>query len=146
MIVREAVPEDIPALVELGRRMREESLVPYPAIDEEVLRERLFVLPGYVVHVCEQDGFVIGMLASQCSTYIFSRGTYAYHDIFYVMPERRGSWAAVLLIKAFLKWADSLGIRRKVIAQHTQVNAERTLKFYERMGFKPMGGIYFKDD
>lgn len=148
MKIREALAGDIPGLAVLGRRMQAESLVPYPEVDEDLLRERLARVRGYVVFVAEMDdGRMVGMLSAMVASFMFAPASYAIHDIFYVVPECRGSLAAMGLMRAYEKWADDLGLwnGRRVIASHTLVNPDRTHGLYEKMGFKPMGKIYYKD-
>lgn len=140
---------DLPGLIQLGERMRLESLVWYPPIEEDYLRERMEVVFAHPEKFCcfvvENDlnlgGFILGFE----SGYIFSRMKTAAHDIFYLAPEHRRFANAVGLVKAFVGWAESLGIGRQMIRLDTALRPEKVDRFYRRLGFRPIGGQYVRD-
>jgi GNAT superfamily N-acetyltransferase len=56
---------------------------------------------------CKDDGEIVGMLAGQAMEFFFGDGTLVQDRWFYVLPAYRGSAAAVKLLIAFRKWAES---------------------------------------
>lgn len=144
--VQSAGIEDIPALISLGCRMREESAIPFPPVDEKATREALIELgSGYHVSIAEQDGEPCGFIAGAVSRFVFSTDFYIVHDIFYVRPESRGSRAAFLLVNAFCDWGRGIGARHAMIGVHTGLRPEVTGRFYEKLGFRFIGGNYLKE-
>lgn len=60
------------------------------------------------------------------------------HDLLlYVVPERRGGTHAVKLIKAYVAWAEEKGASDIKIGVSTGIEYERTVRLFERMGFRP---------
>ena len=143
--VRRAGVEDAPALLSLGRMMREESLIPYPEIDEDAFRGTVSLLgDGYLMVIAEDDG-PIGMLTAMPSQYVFARVIYAIHDVFFVRPDKRGSRAAFLLVQMFEDWAQEIGATRGVLGVHTGLTMETTGRFYEKLGYRHIGGSFIKE-
>ena len=149
MIVRHATVDDVPALIEMGEAMRRESLVPFPAINrdmvEMVARDLFPRRDVYCALVAEDGGAPAGMLTGSVSRYAFAPDLIAVHDIFFVRPEHRGSGAARLLIQRFVTWARECGARRVLISVHTGITPEKTGRFYRMMGFSYMGGVYCRE-
>lgn len=151
MIVRFAQMDDLEQLLILGERMRQESIVPYPEINSVMVREFLKISTqgsgqgyAFAALVAEEDGELVGFMAAFCGPPIFSTEPAAHHSIFYVTPERRGSFAAKKLISAYEQWAEDQGAVAAEICVDTGLFTERTGKFYERLGYQFMGGKYRK--
>lgn len=146
---RSARSNDLPRLIELGSRMRLESLIWYPPVDEAFLRknaEVVFSNPNkFCCVVAENGSNIVGWLNGLVSGYVFSPMPVAVHDIFYIAPEHRSYQTARGLILAYIEWAESLGIKRQVIRLDTALRPEKVDRFYRRMGFHPIGGQYVRD-
>lgn len=138
----------------MGAQMRAESIerggIPYPPLDEALVAEQLALSTRHhdrlMVALYENRIGPRGFLTAFLSPYSFSRTIVAVHDIFYVLPEARGSSAAIRLVRFFQEWARASGAWMAMIAQHTNIEPERTTRFYERAGFRFMGtvhGCYF---
>jgi len=130
--------------------MHAESLISFPGIDETATLARLaqYERAGvpYFMALAEQgSGQAIGMITGQPCIYVFAPGISAQHDIFYVRPENRGSSAAFLLVQAFEDWARTIDAREIRLAVHTGLFPERTGRFYQKLGYRHMGGNYMKE-
>ena len=154
--VRTTVEDDLPAIFELGRTMRAESVIPFPEIDENAARDTLALLDDFyfiaVAEVANTDpaprktgNEIIGMFTAQLNRYAFSQEFFAQHDIFYVHPDWRGTRAALLLVKAFESWAQECGLTRALLSVHSGLFPERTGRFYKKLGYRPMGGNFMKE-
>jgi GNAT superfamily N-acetyltransferase len=146
MNVRRARTTDLPRLIELGRAMREESLVYFPEVDARhtlEMWEAGLSLPDTFACFVAEDERVVGFLTACISTFFFSPEKFAQHDIFYVSPEARGSSAARRLVKAYEDWAGEHA-NHAIIRLDTNLKPEKIDKFYQRLGFEPMGGMYMK--
>lgn len=138
--------DDVSTLCALGRRMREESAVPFPEVDEQVTRDTWAALgDGYFVALAEQDGKAVGFLTAQLSRYISSPTPFVQHDILYVAPEARGSMAFFRLVKAYEAWAKKIGVRRCCISVTTGLSTEVTGRAYEKLGYRYMGGNFMRE-
>lgn len=147
--IRNGTITDLPRLIELGERMRRESAVYYPPIDIPHLTERaeiVFSQPDkFCCFVAENGNNIVGWLNGFESGYIFNPIRVAAHDVFYIVPEARSYGTAMGLVRAFIEWAESLGIRRQMIRLDTGLRPEKVERFYLRLGFKPIGGQYLRD-
>lgn len=148
-MIRKATTSDLPSLITLGERMRLESLVWYPPIEEDYLREKMEVVFSHPDKFCcfviEDRNSIGGFLLGFETGYIFSRMKIAAHDIFYIAPEYRRYEYANGLVKAYIGWAESLGLKRQVIRLDTALRPEKVDRFYRRLGFQPIGGQYVRD-
>jgi GNAT superfamily N-acetyltransferase len=147
--LRDATTEDIPQIISLGERMRQESLVWYPPIEGDYLTEnlrKLFNHPDKYCCIVATDGpNIVGWLSGFVSGYVFSPMQIAAHDVFYIAPEYRSFKTARGLVLAFVKWAEALGITRQMIRLDTALRPDRVDRFYRRLGFQPIGGQYLRD-
>ena len=154
--VRPAVEDDLSAIFELGHLMRAECVIPFPEIDEDAARDSLALLNDFyfiavaevanIVSIeCNVGNGIIGMFTAHLNRYAFSQEFIAQHDIFYVLPEWRGTRAALLLVRAFEKWAREFGINHAILGVHSGLFPERTGRFYGKLGYRPMGGNFMKE-
>lgn len=129
--------------------MRLESLVWYPPIEEDYLRERMETVFSHPEKFCcfvvENGSNIGGFILGFETGYVFNPMRIAAHDIFYVAPEHRRFENAVGLVRAFIGWAESLGLKRQVIRLDTALRPEKVDRFYRRLGFQPIGGQYVRD-
>lgn len=136
-------------LLILGERMRQESRTRYPALEPHKVYasvEKTLAAPDrLLILVAEDDTGVVGFLTAFISEYAFSSERCAVHDVFFVAPERRGSSAASRLLDGFEAWAQVWGCRKTMIAVHTGVRPEIVGRFYEKKGYRHMGGVFDKD-
>lgn len=147
MIVRPATAADIDRLVDLGEKLHAESRLPFPPLSRKKTRENLEILLGsgaVFSAVAERDGKIVGALNGFMSSYFFAEPPIAIQEIFYVVPEARGSMAAYRLIRAFEDWAKERGAWEIQIHQRTNINAEHAERFFERIGYEHMGGTFRK--
>lgn len=56
-----------------------------------------------------------------------------------VLPEHRGSGAAILLLRDFERWGASKGAVKLMVGQGTAVDIERTMKLYKHCGYTLTG-------
>ena len=145
--VKRAWLDELPEIIRLGQRMLEESAVSFPEIDADATRGALEMAGNlYFMALAERDGVGVGFITGLQSRYLFSDRRLVSHDVFYVVPEARGSSAAVRLVRALEEWSVEVGAYRTTIAIHTGLKVETTGRFYEKLGYTFMGGNYSKDN
>lgn len=144
MIIRKLEHDDIDDLVELCRSQVTETL-PHMPFEEDVVRfyaSQSIDTPGHfmTIFVCvTEDGRIIGYLVAHFAPYLFCRQFTAEQEVIYVLPEYRGSRAAMMLMSHFERWARMKGALEVYAGVANGFNAERTTKFFEKLGFTDVG-------
>lgn len=92
-----------------------------------------------IVYLAENEGKLIGFIAGMKQRYFFSPRERVTDMGFYVLPEYRGTSAALRLISALEKWAKEKAVLDIYIGQTTSVDIEKTMKFYNHLGYKTVG-------
>jgi GNAT superfamily N-acetyltransferase len=146
MRIRAPVAGDVEPLVEMGLRMHAESAYAFlPYERNKVIRLVQSFLDDSSSRcglVAEADGKLVGMLGGYLSEYFFCSEVVACDMVLFVDPAYRHGLAAMRLVRAFRKWAIEHGARELCLAISTNVNADDTGRFYERLGFTRVGGVY----
>lgn len=141
MFVRLALETDMDAVVEMGRANVAETL-PGEAFDRSVAEQtfiRYLDTANPTFFVCEKDREVIGFLQAQIWGYDYRAGLWTGQKVLYVSPENRGTRAAVLLMKHFIRWSEQLGADRIEGGNDNSFQSERTARFLEHFGFERVG-------
>lgn len=149
MLIRSAVPDDIPTLVDLGEYMKKESprYRRYPYSREKVLNftYNLMEADHGIVIVAEQNDVIIGMMLGFVTEFFFTDdAAFASDFVLYVVPEKRGSSAAARLVREFEARAHMLGADEVAPGTSTGVAKERTRKFYEGLDYNAVGHALVK--
>lgn len=138
MKLRLAHPGDTETLISLGRRMHEESWYRDFDYDDAKVREFIGLTldnPAYLGLVLEREEQIVGFLWAAETEHFFGREKYACDIVFFIAPEHRGGMAAVRMVRAFEAWCRIRRVKEIHIGTSTGVATERTMKFYEKMGF-----------
>ena len=148
-MIRHASQGDLDNLLSLGERMRTESTVHYPEIErgcaEGFLNASLEMPDRFLVAVAEEDGLV-GMITAVAGPYAFSSEIRSASDLLYVSPEYRGGRTAMRLVQKYKDWSDEIGAVTSIMGISTGVTPEKTGRFFEFMGFSPIGMMYRRDN
>ena len=99
----------------------------------------MFNMPNIAVFGAFDDNKLIGFISGMHQEYFFSSNKKVSDLGFYILPEYRGSRAAIKLLKELENWAKSFGVEDLYLGQTTAINIEKTQKFYERLGYKTVG-------
>jgi GNAT superfamily N-acetyltransferase len=141
--VRRALGSDFAALVAMGEDMHHESPrfagLSYSQERCHALLAGLSASPHGLALVAEQGGEIVGMLLGLVSKHFFSDDLTASELVVYVRPQARGGSAAVKLVRQFEAWATDLGVADITLGVSTEVHADRTAQFYQRLGYAPSG-------
>ena len=145
MIIRPAVGGDFDCLLNLGEKMRRESLVNFPPIEEEkvaMFLKKSLDHPDMFMVCVAQDTEIIGMITSMLGEYSFCSAKRSVCDMLFVTAERRGALAAKKLIQKFIGWSQNVGANEAIMGVSTGIHPERTGRLFERLGFELMGHSY----
>jgi len=148
MTIRAPVQEDTDKLTDLVLEMHQESDYAFLPYDRGKVRALIL---QYIEDqntrcglVAEENQTLIGMIGGVLIEYYFCEETLVADEILFVKRERRGGRAALLLIRGLQKWAERHGARELCLSISTNIHSETTGRFYERLGFSRVGGVFKK--
>lgn len=147
MKIRFAQKSDVARVMELGKAMVAESRFSHLGVNE---KKMLAAIEGTLSHptsACllladDSNGNTVGMLAGFATEYFFCDGIVVQDRAFYVAPERRGSSAAVKLLIAFRRWAESRNANELNINMSVAIDMARFNRLMTHMGFKCCGSNF----
>lgn len=87
----------------------------------------------------------IAGLCASLQEYLINREVYTNDMLFYVLPNRRATRAAIMLTTAYVEWAVERGVREVRLSSTTGIDLKRFDKFCEHIGFDRLGSIYRKE-
>lgn len=146
MDVRRATFDDVPAIIEIGKRghaASDNAQYPFNEQRAKLLLAQLIVGKQTCLFVATDGDKIVGFLMGQEEQYVYCDLKYA-TDIA-VYGEAPGAWRA--LMDRFEKWAFE---ERKVDqlllgVSHSAENAQRANALYRRRGFNNVGGLFTKN-
>lgn len=141
MYVRLMLIDDVEDVVDMARANVEETR-PDLTFDEErmcLTIANYFNRADPTIFVCEEKGRVIGMLICNFYEYRAMAGRFATQEVIYVRSERRGTRAAVLLMKELIAWSQRLGAKEIIGGNDNDFQSDRTARFLEHFGFVRVG-------
>ena len=142
-MVRLAVEQDIPRLVELGESFynatRLADYINYDPVSTGEFLHSLIAGAVSVVFVSERNGLVVGSIAGcVVPCYWNKTQSIAQQLFFYLEPAHRGS-AALGLIRAWEVWAVTLGASTILSGSKSENNElGMTRRFLTRLGYAPL--------
>ena len=92
-----------------------------------------------IVYLARNEGKSVGFIAAVKQRYFFSDRERVTDMGFYVLPEYRGTSAAIRLIRALEDWTKENNITDLYLGQTTSVDIEKTSKFFNHLGYKTVG-------
>lgn len=145
--IRTATPADIPALIAMGRELHAES-PRYARLSfnaDKVALVAKSTIDSGGTHVALKDGMIVGFIAGFVCPHWFSDDLMASDFSFYIRPEhRRTGRIALRLLQAFEAWAIGKGAKDLVPGTSTQIDAEGTGKFFQKLGYEVSGTGFYK--
>lgn len=148
MHIRRATRWDIPQLVALaGDAFSEARYARYP-FSADKARQIVHMAQDsdniFVFVAVDADDRPVGFLAALITEHYFADMIYATNIALYVSPEARGSRAAFKLVREFERVARAKGAAEILLGVTSGVQAQRTVEFYNRLGFQTVGALTVK--
>jgi L-amino acid N-acyltransferase YncA len=138
-----ATPDDLPAIVVLGRVMHEESSFAPMDYDVDRVKETISDLMNksqFVVVAEDKNGEVIGGMAGMVTQSWFGNDMVANDLALFIHPDHRGSMLVVRLVKTFVHWAKLAGAKQ---IRPGVISGSRTAEaLYDRLGFTRCGATF----
>jgi Acetyltransferase (GNAT) family len=145
MNIRPATAEDLPALVFIGRMMRDESpRFREMDFDDDTLSATLRQVldaPTGLLLVAERDGEIVGGVAAVLIPSWFGRDLTSCDLALFIRQDRRGGIAAVKLLERYASWAKARKAKPVLLGIMTGVNVEQTEKLCARLGWRRAGVV-----
>ncbi len=110
MFVRLALESEEDVFVEMSRLAVLES-ARHVGFSEERVRatfQKYLAKAHPTIFVVDDRRDVIGFLMATISAYTFADGHYTTQEVLFVRPDKRGTRAAVLLVKELVRWSEQL--------------------------------------
>jgi GNAT superfamily N-acetyltransferase len=101
--------------------------------------------PTGCIFVAERERILVGMMAGFVFEHFFGFDKIASDYVLYVSPAHRGGTLMVRLVKAFESWAIGLGADEIAVGVSTEVDPQRTVMLYERLGYRRSGFNVLKE-
>lgn len=141
-MIRDGSIADLPQLMELGARLKEQTHYRDLELDREsatkVYGQCLSSALGFA-KVAVHEGKITGVLLGMADTYWFARARYTTDLLFY--SETAGD--GIRLLRRFVAWSMSLPrVVEITCAQSSGIDTDRVAIIYKRLGFENIGGIW----
>jgi L-amino acid N-acyltransferase YncA len=141
MYVRLALESDFSEIVELARLNVTETRSDLAFDADRALATCHAYLESAepTIFVCEANGQIIGLTLSSISDYRAAAGLFTTQEVLFVRPDKRGTRAAVLLMKNLIAWSQALGAKEIIGGNDNDFNSDRTAAFLGHFGFHRVG-------
>lgn len=145
-MIRRALPQDVPRLVELGALMHAESprFRGHAYMPERVARniEQVMTMAAGLVLVAETPGHgVVGAFVAIAAPHFACDFMQASDLALFVHPQHRGARHVVGLVKGYAEWARGIGAEPN-LGLNTGVEPERTGRLLATLGAENTGSIW----
>jgi GNAT superfamily N-acetyltransferase len=138
LIVEELSLSRLEEFLEIVAKMVTEAEFSYAKLEKHKILQ-LYKNPNVVIILAIDNDKIVGFIAAILHEYFFSNRKRVSDLGFYVLPEYRGSRAAIKLVKSLETWAKQTGADDLHLGQTTAVDIDKTRQFYERLGYKTVG-------
>lgn len=145
--VRLAAPDDVGTVLSLGEQMFAESRFACYPMSLDKTHTAIHALISNPAAACvllaeHAHHGAVGMLAGYVSDYFFADVRVAQDKWFYVLPQHRGSPAALKLMIAFRRWAENRQARELCINMSVDIEPARFDRFMKHMSFRSCGSNF----
>lgn len=145
-MIREARPSDKGALLELMRKMHEETAYKQFPLSEIKLLETVDLWLTHLWHrityVLEHEGAVVGVFVGYMNDFWFSEAICGFDEVIFIDPDYRGRHGLSQLLARFEGWCSERGCAAVLVGVSSGVMLERTGKLLQLLGYDKVGGLY----
>ena len=146
MLIRDATFEDLPDVVGLAVEMHAESRFSVLSFNPDKVFDMMNWCidnrDGLLLIAEDSNGETVGAFAAYSLEHWFSNDRVSCDLGLFVRRDRRGSCAAVKLLKRYVQWAACADCKLIEIGVNTGVNMEKTSTFFEAVGFEKVGALH----
>lgn len=147
-IVRQTRPEEIPHLIEMGRKLHGSSLFKDMDYDVDhtfsICNAALNYPDKFFFNVIAVDDVPVGMLLAAMNVTFFGKDVVANDLLLFIEEEHRHMCGEALqeITRRYKHWATHYNARRIYLATTTGIEPERTREVFEKCGFHQVGTIH----
>lgn len=139
-MIRRATYDDIPAVMEMGRRFADDAGVTAKVgWDDESVRNLLIAL------IDLENGILLvgekGMIGGAIYPHPFNSNTVVFQELFWRSEGREG----LRLYAEAEKWAREAGATHTAMSATEGMNPDGPCRIYERLGFSPFDRTFIKE-
>jgi GNAT superfamily N-acetyltransferase len=138
LIVEELTLSRLEEFLNIVTKMVTEAEFSYARLEKHKILQ-LYKNPNAIAFLAIDNDKIVGFMAAMVHEYFFSNRKRVSDLGLYVLPEYRGSRAALKLVKSLETWAKQTGADDLHLGQTTAVDIDKTRQFYERLGYKTVG-------
>lgn len=142
MFVRLALESDQEAVVQMAKGNVDETLHETEFFNPDCVRltfQSYLTVAASTFFVVVEEETVIGFLQATMFGYDYRDGLYTCQKVLYVVPEKRGTRAATLLMRELISWSRLLGADRIEGGNDNSFRSDKTASFLARFGFEQVG-------
>jgi L-amino acid N-acyltransferase YncA len=143
-MIRQAIESDIPALVEMGQLLHDESSYKHVSYSpERVAATCLLMMKNGFLVVAEKDGEVVGGMMGDVQVAWYTTERMGFDLSLYIKPEHRSGMMAMRMIKRFENWCIKMGATQ--IRPGIGTGNPSVTRLYKALGYKYVGELLLKD-
>lgn len=141
MFARLALEAEETEYVELARQAVAESAPHIPFSEAAVRRTfQAYLTQAHpTIFVVEDRRRLIAFLNATINGYTFADGHFTTQEVLFVVPEKRGTRAAPLLLREFCQWSDRLGALENTGGNDNGLYTGQTSRLLGKFGFEHVG-------
>lgn len=146
--IREATPDDIPAVVEMGFSLHQSSNFSNLEFDADIAAthvRRLIDDDDCCLLIAVDSQRTIGLISGEIGQAMFGPESIATEDLFYVEPDMRGSKRGVSarLLRSFCFWAADKGAARITVSNAAGTDDSKFQWLLRTYGFHHAGSVMY---
>lgn len=147
VVIRRIRAEDLYTVLNLGKTMHDTSEfrhLPFEFDHVRGIAMNCVTRDDHFGMIAETNGAIIGMMGGYLTRFISCRVQFAQDLLVYITPDKRGTIAAVKLIRAFVDWAKKQNAKEVVcgVTAPPPEQRERVFQLYQRLGFEEAGRLF----
>lgn len=141
-MIRLATLADVPRMLDLAERFHAESALAHLSFNRAKLSR---VIPGLIDYrrglalVATRAGDVIGGFMGVAEEHFFCDQLFSFDLCTFIAPEHRGGFTATSLLRAYVHWAQRLGVAEINAGVASGIDHDMAIAVFEAVGFRKTG-------
>ena len=146
MPIRPIEPEDVPAAIDLGYQMHQESVYRHFNYNPDKCGRLIYDFMSNpdtrFAYIGTANGVPNSILLGSIGEHYFGTDLIASDTVWYVSTQSRGSRVGLQLLRAFEKWAKERKAAEIYVGVSSGLSAGKTGAMLQKLGYNVVGGNY----